>query len=141
MKAFFDTSVLVAVFHADHEQHGPSLSAFLKFSRREAAAGAHSLAEVFSTLTSLPGKHRVAPDQAILFLQTMRERLTLVPLSEADYYDALDAAAARGIAGGAVYDALLARCAMKVRAETLYTWNLRDFQRLGPDVSARVRTP
>ncbi len=30
---------------------------------------------------------------------------------------------------------------MKVRAETLYTWNLRDFQRLGPDVSARVRTP
>lgn len=141
MKAFFDTSVLVAAFHGDHEHHEPSVQAFLKYPKREAAASAHSLAEVFSTLTALPGKHRVGPDQAILFLQTMRERLTLVPLSENDYYLAIEAASARGIAGGAVYDALLARCAVKVRAETLYTWNLRDFQRLGPEVAARVRTP
>ncbi|HUU13824.1 MAG TPA: PIN domain-containing protein [Terriglobia bacterium] len=141
MKAFFDTSVLVAVFHADHERHAPSLNAFLKFSRREAAAGTHSLAEVFSTLTALPGKHRVAPEQAMLFLQTMRERLTLVTLSEDDYYDAIDAASARAIAGGAIYDALLARCAVKIKAETLYTWNVRDFKRLGPEIAERVRTP
>ena len=141
MKAFFDTSVLVAAFHGDHECHESSLNVFLKFSRREAAASAHSLAEVFATLTALPGKHRVGPDQAMLFLQTMRERLTLVTLSEDDYYQAIDAASARGIAGGAIYDALLARCAVKINAKTLYTWNLRDFQRLGPEIAERVRTP
>ncbi len=141
MKAFFDTSVLVATFHGDHEHHGPSLNVFLKYSRRDAAASAHSLAEVFATLTAFPGKHRVAPDQAMLFLETMRERLTLVTLSEDDYYDAIEAASAQAIAGGAIYDALLARCALKVKAETLYTWNVRDFERLGPEVARRVRTP
>lgn len=141
MKAFFDTSVLVAAFHGDHECHGPSLSALLKFSRHEAAASVHSLAEVFATLTALPGKHRVGPDQAMLFLHTMRERLTLVTLSEDDYYSAIDAASARGTAGGAIYDALLARCAVKTKAEILYTWNVRDFKRLGPEISERVRTP
>ncbi len=141
MKAFFDTSVLVAAFHGDHEHHTPSLNVFLRFSPREAAASTHSLAEVFSTLTALPGKHRVGPDQAILFLQTMRERLTLVTLTEGEYYDAINAASARGIAGGAIYDALLAHCALKIKAQTLYTWNVRDFQRLGPEIAARVRTP
>jgi predicted nucleic acid-binding protein len=113
----------------------------LKYPKRESAASAHSLAEVFSTLTGLPGKHRVGPDQAMLFLQTMRERLTLVTLTEDDYYDAINTASARAIAGGAIYDALLAHCALKIKAGTLYTWNVRDFQRLGPEVAARVRTP
>jgi len=141
MKAFFDTSVLVAAFHGDHEHHDRSLTAFLKYPKREAAASVHSLAEVFATLTALPGKHRVGPDQAMLFLQTVRERLTLVTLSEVEYYNAIDTASSRGIAGGAIYDALLAHCALKIQAQTLYTWNLRDFQRLGPEVAARVRTP
>ncbi len=141
MKVFFDTSVLVAAFHGDHEHHESSLHAFLKYPKREAAASVHSLAEVFSTLTALPGKHRVGPDQAMLFLQTMRERLTLVALSEVEYYEAIDAASARAIAGGAVYDALLAHCALKIKAQTLYTWNVRDFQRLGPEIASHVRTP
>ncbi len=141
MKVFFDTSVLVAAFHGDHEYHDRSLSAFLKFSPREAAASVHSLAEVFATLTALPGKHRVGADQAMLFIDTMRERLTLVTLSERDYHDALVAAASRGITGGAIYDALLARCALKIAAETLYTWNVRDYQRMGPDVASLVHTP
>jgi predicted nucleic acid-binding protein len=141
MKAFFDTSVLVATFHGDHEHHRPSLELFVKFARREAAASAHSLAEVYATLTALPGKHRVAPEQALLFLETMRKRLTLVPLSEDDYYNATEAASARGISGGAIYDALLGHCALKVGAETIYTWNVRDFERLGPEIAARVRTP
>jgi predicted nucleic acid-binding protein len=141
MKAFFDTTVLVAAFHGDHEHHKLSLDLFVKFSRGQAAASTHSLAEVYATLTALPGKHRVAPDQAMLFLETMRKRLTLVPLSEDDYYNLAEAASARGIVGGAIYDALLGTCAMKAKAETIYTWNVRDFERLGPEIAARVRTP
>jgi predicted nucleic acid-binding protein len=141
MRAFLDTSVLVAAFHGDHEHHKQSLDLLVRFSQREAATSAHSLAEVYATLTALPGKHRVAPDQAMLFLETMRKRLTLVPLSEDDYYRVAEAASAQGIAGGAIYDALLGRCALKVKAETIYTWNVRDFERLGPEIAARLRTP
>jgi predicted nucleic acid-binding protein len=32
-----------------------------------------------------------------------------------------------GIVGGAVYDALLAACALKAKAETLLSWNLRHY--------------
>jgi predicted nucleic acid-binding protein len=44
--------------------------------------------------------------------------------------------------GGTVYDALLARCALKVRAEVLYTWNVKHFQQLGlEEIVKRIRTP
>lgn len=141
MKAFFDTSVLVATFHGDHEHHAPSLAIFLKYARREAAASAHSLAEVYATLTALPGKHRVAPDQALLFLETMRQRLTLIPLSEDDYFGAVQSAADQRVVGGALYDALIARCALKAKAEIIYTWNARHFELLGSEITERVRTP
>ncbi len=32
MKAFLDTSVLVATFYADHEHHRPSIDLFLRLS-------------------------------------------------------------------------------------------------------------
>jgi hypothetical protein len=30
---------------------------------------------------------------------------------------------------------------MKVKAEAIYTWNVKDFSRLGANVAARVKTP
>jgi predicted nucleic acid-binding protein len=141
LKAFFDTSVLVAAFHGDHEHHAASLNLFLKFPRREACAGVHSLAEVYATMTALPGRHRVAPDEVLLFLETIRDRLTLVPLSAQDYWGAIKRASEQGIAGGAIYDALLAQCALKSKAEFIYTWNEKDFLRIGPSVAERVRRP
>ena len=42
---------------------------------------------------------------------------------------------------GAIYDALLAACAVKSGAATLYTWNVRHYGQLEPEVAARVKTP
>jgi hypothetical protein len=39
------------------------------------------------------------------------------------------------------YDALMARCAIKARAEAIFTWNIDYFRRVGPEVAKRVRTP
>jgi hypothetical protein len=61
------TSVLVAAFYADHEQHPPSIDLFLRFRKKDACCGAHSLAEVYATLTAMPGKRRVSGDEALLF--------------------------------------------------------------------------
>jgi len=46
-----------------------------------------------------------------------------------------------GIVGGAIYDAVLAQCALKADAEVLLTWNDRDFTRLGPEIARLVKTP
>ena len=54
MKAFFDTSVLVPVFYGDHEHHTASLSLFLQFTKDDACCGAHTLVEIYSTLTRMP---------------------------------------------------------------------------------------
>ena len=77
MKAFLDTSVLVLVFYGDHQHHEASIEAFLKFGRRQACCGTHSLAEVYAALTRMPGKHRISSEQAMLFLVSIRERLTV----------------------------------------------------------------
>ena len=141
MKAFFDTSVLIPVFLEDHEHHEASLAAFLAAEKKRACCAAHSLAEVYSALTRMPGKHRLSGDQVLLFLQTIRERLAVIDLDAREYYSAIEEAAAAGIVGGAIYDALLARCALKAEAERIYTWNVKDFERLGAGIAKLVKTP
>ena len=54
MKGFFDTSVLVPVFYGDHVHHQASLALFIQFDKSTGCCGAHSLAEVYSTLTRMP---------------------------------------------------------------------------------------
>ena len=141
MKWFFDTSVLIPAFLEDHEHHEASLSAFHEADRQSSCCAAHSLAEVYSTLTRLPGRHRLSGEQVLLFLENIRERLTLVTLDPEEYFAAVEEAAAAGIVGGAVYDALLARCALKTHAETIYTWNVKHFQRINSEIARRVKTP
>ena len=141
MKAFLDTSVLVAAFYGDHEHHDASFELLLSSGKKQACCGAHSLAEVFATLTRMPGKDRVSGDQAMLFLGSVRERLTIVTLNDEEYFQSIEAAAALSVVGGGIYDAVLAHCALKANARTIYTWNLKHFQRLGPAVASCVRTP
>ncbi len=141
MKAFFDTSVLVPVFYGDHVHHKASLTLFIQFDKVTGCCGAHSLAEVYSTLTRMPGKHRISGEQAMLFIGSIRERLSIVALSGDEYADALAASAALGIVGGAIYDAMLAHCALKAQAEAIYTWNVPNYAQCGPEMARRVRTP
>ena len=77
----------------------------------------------------------------MLFLGDIRERLTLVALDEQEYFQMAEASAAGGLASGAIYDAILGHCALKARAEVIYTWNSRDFLRLAPAVASRVKSP
>jgi|SRR5215467_2381880 len=56
VKAFFASSVLVAVFYGDHQYHGPSIECFLRIAKKQACCGEHSLAEVCSTPTRMPIK-------------------------------------------------------------------------------------
>lgn len=77
----------------------------------------------------------------MLFIDDVRKRLTIVSLTEQEYYSTLSQSAGEGILGGTIYDALLARCALKSNCEIIYTWNTTDFTRLGTEVAKRTRTP
>lgn len=141
MKGFFDTSVLVPLFYRDHIHHSPSQELFIQFNRSTGCCGAHSLAEVYATLTRMPGKRRITGDQAMLFLGNIRDRLSIVALTADEYAAALAASSALGIAGGGIYDALLAHCAVKAKAEAIYTWNTRYYALCGQQITRRLRTP
>ena len=141
MKAFVDTSVLVASFYGDHEHHERSFGLFAEHRKSTACTAAHCFAEFYAVVTGMPGKNRANPDEAMLFLRDARARLTEVTLDETEYFDLLESAAATGIFGGTIYDAIIAQCARKAKAQTIYTWNLRHFKRLGAEVASRVRQP
>lgn len=141
MKVFFDTTVLVAAVIEDHEHHASSYPLFSTAQRSSAFCAAHTLAEVYATLTRYPGKDRLSAQQALLSLENIEERLTIVPLSAAEYSAAIRRFAALGIVGAALYDGLISACALKAKADVIYTWNVGDFMRLGDDVARRVRMP
>ncbi len=141
MKGFSDTSALVPVFYGDHVHHKASIERFIRFDKTTGCCGAHRLAEVYSTLTRMPGRHRISAEQAMLFVGSIRERLSVIALTGNEYAEALRASSALGIVGGGIYDTMLAHCALKARAETIYTWNSRHYAQCGAEVTKRLRTP
>ena len=141
MKAFLDTSVLVATFYSDHVHHRSSLDLFLRFGKKGTCCGAHSLAEVYATLTSMPPPRRVGGSEALLFLDSIRENLTIVSLADSDYMDAIQSAASQFIYGGGIYDALLVQSALKANAKAIFTLNIKHFVRLSPKISSLVKVP
>lgn len=141
MNAFLDTTVLVAAFYGDHERHGPSFELFVRQSASHAGTAAHCLAETYSVLTGMPGKHRASPAEALLFLGSVRERLSTIALDGPEYAAALENAAANGISGGGIYDAIIGWCALKAKVQRVYTWNLKHFTRLCPAVASLAALP
>jgi predicted nucleic acid-binding protein len=141
MKEFFDTSVLVAAFWGGHRDHAASVKLLGAANKKQSACAMHTLAEVYAAMTALPIRPILPPEQVMLFVQEVRDRLTLVALDESEYFETIQQAASAGFTSGRVYDALLLRCAVKVKAQTIYTWNLKHFQAIAPGLAGRIRTP
>jgi predicted nucleic acid-binding protein len=141
MKEFFDTSVLVAAFWRGHRDHDASLKLVAAASQKTSSCALHTLAEVYASMTALPVKDIIPPDQALLFVQEVRDRFTVVTLNEGEYCQTIQQAAERGFISGRIYDALLLRCAAKVKAEVIYTWNVKHFKAIDPKQAHKIQTP
>ena len=141
MKWFFDTTVLVAALLPGHPHHARSFPVFASATRKQAACAAHSLAEAYSVFTRYPGKERMSAEAAGLVVQEIEHRFALVALDASEYCAAIRRMAQMGIVGGAVYDGLVAACALKAGADHLYTWNVRHFDQLGAEVKKLVKMP
>ncbi len=141
MREFFDTSVLIAAFWGGHPNHQLSVKVLGAAHKKQSACALHTLAEAYAAMTALPVKPMLPPEQVLLFVEEVRDRLTLVTLNESEYFAAIEKIAGRGFTSGRVYDALLLRCAAKVKAQIIYTWNLKHFQAIDPEQAGRIRTP
>jgi predicted nucleic acid-binding protein len=98
----FDTSAAVPLLLRSHTAHEVVRRAVRK---RTAVLTTHSLAETYSVLTRLPGDARVSPADAARLLEARFAEVIAVPAAETTALPAT--LAPLGIAGGAVYDALV----------------------------------
>jgi predicted nucleic acid-binding protein len=138
---FLDTSVWVAGFADWHPYHNASRLLLAGAKGQNLACAAHSLAEVYATLTRLPGELRAHPRAAMQFLETIQRRATVISLDAREYVETIDCVSSRGMGGAVVYDALQLACARKADVERIYTWNLRHFRAIAPDLAQRIVAP
>jgi predicted nucleic acid-binding protein len=144
MKVLFDTSVLVAAIVESHTRHEAA-----RLWLEQAQAGlvgyvvsAHTLAELFSVLSTLPTSPRPTPALARrLVYENVERGARVVPLSRRDYSAVLRDMADLGLSGGVVYDALVARAAQKAKVDRLLTLNPGDFRRVWPAGERIIASP
>ncbi len=141
MKAFFDSSVLIAAVRASDLRYEKSRKAWQSIAPGEASCSAHTLAEVYASLTGMRPPNRFQPDQAILILDQIRATLKCITLTAEEVSDVVRRTAALKLPGGIIYDALLMGCARKINAENIYTWNEKHFRMVAPDLGDRITTP
>ena len=77
----------------------------------------------------------------MLFVEEVRERLTLVSLDGEEYFAVVRRCAEKGFTSGKVYDALLLACAAKARAQTIFTLDEKHFRAIAPDLASRIQSP
>ena len=143
MSVLFDASVLVAGLVEAHPHHGVAFPWIrrVQAGRLRGAVAAHSLAETYSALTTLPHQPRITPAAALRLIRESVRRFHVVSLGARDYLIVVRTLADAGLGGGIIYDALAARAAAKTRAERMLTLNRRDFDRLEAIFGVRVATP
>lgn len=127
-----DTNVLIASACSWHAHHVPSLREINRRAQagQEFLVAAHSLVELYSVLTRIPHR-RLLPSDAVELIRLNCEDATIVTLPRAETWNLLNDAAERHMRGGQTYDALTAHCAIRGRATTLLTWNVRHFAAFG----------
>jgi predicted nucleic acid-binding protein len=139
MRVFLDTSVLVASVLEQHEAHERAFSALerVQNGKDEGFVSAHSLAEMYATLTKIPAPFRHTPEQALLSIEeNVIKHFKISSLTGNDYASLIREAALAGIQGGTVYDAVLLTSARKSDVDRILTLNLKHFQAVAPKAVA-----
>lgn len=144
MKAFFDTSVLVAALVEEHPHHAPA-AAILNtvFSAGERGyISAHGLVEVYAVLTRAPFPLRIYPDEAWKMLEEgILPHVDVIGLDGADYRRLVEFAAGRNWSGGRVYDLVHLAVARMAGCDRLYTFNVKDFRAMAGEFPGEICAP
>jgi predicted nucleic acid-binding protein len=103
---------------------------------------AHSIAELYAVLTTLPVRPPILPAVARqLIVHNVLDRLEVVALTGDDYVALVEHLSKLGIAGGTTYNAVIMRAAQRANADQIVTLNAGDFQRAFPELGERIISP
>lgn len=144
MKVYCDTSVLVAASVLSHPHHTQSAALLkqIRSGKLEAVISAHGTAEFYAVLTRAPLTPPVYPSEAWrLLAENILPHFHIAALSATQYTSVLRQAAERGWTGGLVYDALHIAAATSNQCKRIYTFNVRHFLQLAPQLQGDICSP
>lgn len=143
VKILFDTSVLVASILVKHPQHFSSWSWLeqVKTAKIEGFIVTHTLAELFSVISSFPSQPRFSPRLTQRLIKENLQEFQIISLTENDYYEIIENMVILGFTGGAIYDNLIAHAAIKMEINKILTLNPKHFIRLGDRIAELVEVP
>ncbi len=142
MKVLLDTSVLVAALLKGHAHHAPAARwlAAAKSGIVGMVLSAHSLAELYSVLTRLPGK--LSADTAWRLIEAdLIKHATVRTLTGPRYVRLVRRLAVSNVVGGVVFDAVIAEVARFAKVDALVTLNAPHFRRLVTASAVDVISP
>lgn len=117
----------VCAWHEHHDAAETEIGNRLR-DRQRLLVAAPAVTEAYSVLTRLPPPHRLSPADALTLLDANFIRPgRMVALTASGYRALLRRAPEEGLAGGRVYDAVIARCALKANSAALLTFNAAHF--------------
>jgi predicted nucleic acid-binding protein len=124
---------VVCGWHTHHEQAVAEITRRLKARQQMVIAGP-ALVETYSVLTRLPSPHRLSSvDARTLIHANFIDDAAVVALDSRRYCELITNAPEAQIAGGRVYDAVIAACAAAGSVFALLTFNRDDFNGLVDD--------
>jgi len=144
MKVLLDTSVLVAAMVETHPMHERALPWLqrIKDGTDVGIVAAHSIAELYAILTTLPVQPRISPTiSKQLIRHNVLETCEVVSLSDEDYAAIIEHLSGASIIGGVTYDALILYAALKIDVDCIVTLNKKDFRRIYPNIADKVISP
>jgi len=144
MKILFDTSVLVSALVESHPSHKRAFPWLKKARLKEydMIVAAHTIAELYAVLSTLPIKPRISPLIAGKLISENIETVgKIISLTPREYITVIQQISELGLVGGITYDALIAKVAQKANVERLLTLNADHFTRVWPDGDELIVMP
>lgn len=144
MKILFDTSVIIAGLVEAHPMHKKAFP-WLRQAKAimfELIVASHTIAELYAVLSTLPIKPRITPLIAWkLINENIEPNSKIISLTAGEYKSVVRQMSESGLAGGIIYDALIAKVAQKSKVERLLTLNIDNFNRVWPGGDKIISLP
>ena len=129
-KRFLDASVLVESCLA---QSSKFVRADNLVNEKNSVTSAHALAETYATLSG-DVRLKIRPADAAQMVDDLAGTLTVFSFETTQYRQLIASAPAKGIRGGAIYDALHAETARLAGCDEIHTLNANHFKHVAPDL-------
>jgi predicted nucleic acid-binding protein len=133
-----DTNVVVAALWAGHPHHAASIPIVGNGAVDTIMIAVHSVSETYATMTRMNRPFRLSGTAAMAAIAALTATIRVVSLDGAQTLDTIRRFSAIGY-GPRLYDFLIGATGEAHGADTIVTWNTRDFDGLFP--AMRIVTP